>query len=44
MYEAFNEYLETRNEKVDEYLQDGLHPNDKGYKVIFELLCKELQI
>ncbi len=44
LYDAFTEYLKERNEKIDEYLKDGLHPNDKGYKAIFELLCKEMQI
>ena len=44
MYDAFTEYLKSRNEKVDVYLKDGLHPNDKGYEVIFKLFCKAMQI
>ncbi len=44
IYDAFTKYLKDRNEKVDGYLQDGLHPNDKGYQLMFELICKEMQI
>ena len=44
LFDLFTEYLLTADETVDEHLKDGLHPNDKGYRVIFELLCNALQI
>lgn len=44
MYSAFYEYCETKGISVDSLLVDGLHPNDKGYEVIFKLMLKELGI
>lgn len=40
VYDLFTEYLAQRNEKVDKYLSDGLHPNDEGYRVMFSLISK----
>jgi lysophospholipase L1-like esterase len=40
VYDLFTEYLAQRNEKVDKYLEDGLHPNDEGYRVMFALISK----
>ncbi len=42
MYDRFMEYCEENNVTVDELLSDGLHPNDRGYDVMFALLKKEL--
>ena len=44
IYDAFTKYLKDRNEQVDGYLQDGLHPNDTGYQLIFECICQAMQI
>ena len=44
MYSAFLEYCELKDISVDMLLADGLHPNDKGYEVIFRLMLKELGI
>lgn len=42
LYDAFTEYCEKEQIKVDSLLADGLHPNDEGYRVMFELLLREL--
>ena len=44
MYSQFLEYCELKEITVDSLLADGLHPNDKGYDVMFKLLLKELGI
>ena len=38
MYDLFSNYCRENNFTIDEFLCDGLHPNDKGYRVMFELL------
>ena len=44
MYDLFTDYCDKNNIEVDSLLDDGLHPNDKGYDVMFELLVKELNV
>lgn len=44
LYDKMTEYVNDKKQTIDEYLADGLHPNDKGYQVIFELFCKALAI
>ena len=44
LYDMLTQYLEKRGETVDGYLRDGLHPNDKGYEVMFTLLIDKLAI
>ena len=44
LYTLFMEYCEQRNITVDSLLADGLHPNDAGYDVIFNLLMDEIGI
>ena len=44
LYDLFSEYCEENNVTVDSLLSDGLHPNDKGYKVMFDLLIEALGI
>lgn len=44
MYLRFLEYCELKGITVDSLLADGLHPNDKGYDVMFKLILKELGI
>ena len=44
MYSLFLEYCEIKDISISSLLADGLHPNDEGHKVIFELLLKELCI
>lgn len=40
LYDLFSDHCEKNNLSIDELLRDGLHPNDKGYRVIFDLLIK----
>ena len=42
MYLLFLEYCELKGITVESLLSDGLHPNDKGYEVMFKLMLKEL--
>ena len=42
LYSLFYEYCEVKGIALDSLLQDGLHPNDRGYDVIFQLLMNEL--
>lgn len=44
LYDLFSAYLKENNVDIHSTLKDGLHPNDEGYKIIFNLLLKELQI
>lgn len=44
MYDLFTEYCKVNAVTVDSLLKDGLHPNDRGYKVMYDLLIKELRI
>lgn len=41
-YDAFLRYAETHNLTIDDLLADGLHPNDLGYKVMFENIMRTL--
>ena len=38
LYESFSNYCSENGFTVDDLLCDGLHPNDKGYKVMFDLI------
>ena len=42
MYLLFSEYCEHKGITVDSLLADGLHPNDRGYEVMYKLIVKEL--
>ena len=42
LYISFVEYCHISGTSVDSLLDDGLHPNDKGYDVIFSLILREL--
>ena len=44
MYELFSEYLAENNVDINSLLDDGLHPNDEGYRVMFSLLSHTLGI
>lgn len=44
LYLRFLEYCELKGITVDSLLVDGLHPNDKGYDIIFKLMLTELGI
>lgn len=40
LYDLFSAYCSEQNCRVDDLLCDGLHPNDKGYRVMFDLLVE----
>lgn len=42
LYDLFNEYLKENQITCDALLCDGLHPNDEGHRIMFELIRKEL--
>ena len=44
LYTAMTEYCDVRNIELNDLLADGLHPNDRGYEVMFRLLMQELGI
>ena len=44
LYTAMTDYCETHGVALSDLLSDGLHPNDRGYAVMFRLLMKELGI
>ena len=44
MYELFGDYLKENQIELSEVLADGLHPNDKGYEIIFNLMKKALNV
>lgn len=39
-YQYFIEYAELKGISVDTLSGDGLHPNDEGYRIIFNHICK----
>ena len=44
MYDAFNNYTIVNNIPLEELIPDGIHPNDRGYMLIFDLLVRGLNI
>ncbi|MGU8551593.1 GDSL-type esterase/lipase family protein [Clostridium perfringens] len=44
VYQRFLEYCRFTKTPIDNLLIDGLHPNDSGYNVIFDIVCGELGI
>ena len=44
LYSKFKEYCDLKNIELESLLADGLHPNDKGYDVMFKLIMREIGI
>ena len=42
MYDMFLDYCSVNKIGVDSLLCDGLHPNDAGYEVMFQLIKRAL--
>ena len=40
MYDMFNAYMAENGLTVDDLIKDGVHPNDEGYRVMYELFLK----
>ena len=44
LYDLFSDYLKKNDVDIHSTLKDGLHPNDEGYKIIYQLLLKQFAI
>lgn len=42
IYKSFLNYCRDKDIEIDSLLADGLHPNDAGYKVMFEIILETL--
>lgn len=43
IYGAFKRYVEEKGEELSTYLADGTHPNDKGYKLIYDIIMENME-
>ena len=44
VYDRFVEYCENKDVEIDALLEDGLHPNDEGYEVMFKIISRSLGV
>lgn len=44
LYTAMNDYCDVHNIPLNDLLADRLHPNDRGYEVMFRLMMRQLGI
>lgn len=44
VYDHFTEYCENTNTEVDSMLNDGLHPNDSGYELMFKIISRGIGV
>lgn len=44
VYDLFMDYCSNKDIEIDTLLTDGLHPNDEGYRVMFQLITKAMGI
>lgn len=44
LYDLLSSYIKENDLSIDSLLKDGLHPNDDGYKIMYQLLVKELEV
>ncbi|MDD7316765.1 MAG: SGNH/GDSL hydrolase family protein [Bacillales bacterium] len=44
LYEEFYKYCGYDNDVLNSLLDDGLHPNDNGYYIIFRIICEHLGV
>lgn len=44
VYNLFIDYCSNKGIKIDTLLSDGLHPNNEGYKVMFQLISNAMGI
>ena len=42
LYKEFMNYCKYTDTPIDSLLSDGLHPNDNGYKIMFEIILEKL--
>lgn len=44
LYELFGEYIASANIDMDSVMYDGLHPNDEGYKIMYNIIIEEFGV
>lgn len=44
VYNLFSDYCSNKGIKIETLLSDGLHPNNEGYKVMFQLISNAMGI
>lgn len=44
LYDLFSNYCESNHIAIESLLNDMLHPNDRGYDVMYDLLLEELHL
>ena len=44
IYKEFINRITAKGEEINTYLDDGLHPNDNGYTLMFEIIADNLNI
>ena len=44
VYNYILEYCEMTGTPIDSLLADGVHPNDEGYRLAFNYICKEIGV
>ena len=42
IYKEFIKYCNLKGITIDSLLADGLHPNDTGYKLMYQIICEKL--
>ena len=42
VYEAYSAYGKVEQQSVNDLLLDGMHPNEKGHRIVADLLIKEI--
>lgn len=42
VYAAYQDYGKIKGQSIDDLLLDGMHPNDKGHRIVTDLLLKEI--
>ncbi len=43
IYEKMNQYIQTKQHQIGLYLADEIHPNDRGYRLWFDILYSHLR-
>lgn len=44
LYDLFGDYVKNNNIDMDTVMYDGLHPNDEGYKIMYDIIIKEFGV
>jgi len=44
LYDLFGKYVIDNNLDMDSVMYDGLHPNDEGYRIMYDIIIKEFGV